>query len=127
MVQPEEEKAPERLHGTFNKRIYEKHGDRLFSRVCCTRTSGDGFNLKEERFRLDIRMKFCTVRVPPWKHSKFGWGSEQKEKKQCEHARTVEEQEIKLISHNQEQIPVLRGAAVCPAVQLTCQPSPSTS
>lgn len=31
--------------------------------VCCARTRGDGFNLKDGRFRLDIRMKLCTRRV----------------------------------------------------------------
>ena len=35
----------------------KKEGDRLFSRICCERTRGKGFNLKEGRFKLDIRKK----------------------------------------------------------------------
>ena len=41
----------------------KKEGDRLFSRICCERTRGKGFNLKEGRFKLDIRKKMFTTRM----------------------------------------------------------------
>ena len=44
-----------------------KDGDNLFSKACCDRTRGDGFKLKEGRFRLDTRKKLFTLRVmKPW-------------------------------------------------------------
>jgi len=39
----------------YLKGAYRKDGERLFSRACCDRTRGNGFKLKEGRFRLDIK------------------------------------------------------------------------
>ena len=38
-------------------------GDRLFRWICCDKTRGSCFKLKEWRFRWDIRKKFSTIRV----------------------------------------------------------------
>jgi len=47
----------------YLKGAYRKDGEGLFTRVCSERTRGNGFKLKEGRFRLDIRKKFFTMRV----------------------------------------------------------------
>ncbi|KFQ01592.1 hypothetical protein N329_00522, partial [Haliaeetus albicilla] len=47
----------------YLKGAYKNDGDRLFSRACSDRTRGNGFKLKEGRFRLDIRNKFFTMRI----------------------------------------------------------------
>jgi len=47
----------------YLKGAYKKAGDRHFTRICSDRTRRNGFQLKEGRFRLDIRKKFFTVRV----------------------------------------------------------------
>lgn len=38
-------------------------GERLFNRDCCNTTRGDGFKLKEGRFRLGTSKNFFIIRV----------------------------------------------------------------
>jgi len=47
----------------YLKGACRKDEDNLFSKACCDRTRGDGFKLREGRFRLVIRKKFFTVGV----------------------------------------------------------------
>jgi len=47
----------------YLKGPYKKAGERLFTRACSDSTRGNGFKLKESRFRLDIRKKFFAVRL----------------------------------------------------------------
>ena len=47
----------------YLKGSYKKVWDRLLSRVCGDRTRGNGFKLKDGRFRLDMRKKSFTARI----------------------------------------------------------------
>uniref|UniRef100_A0A8B9FVN0 Reverse transcriptase domain-containing protein n=1 Tax=Amazona collaria TaxID=241587 RepID=A0A8B9FVN0_9PSIT len=51
----------------YLKEGYRDAGEGLFMRDCSERTRGNGFKLKQGKFRLDIRRKFFTVMVVrPW-------------------------------------------------------------
>ena len=47
----------------YLKGAYKKSGEGLFARACSDRTRGNGFKLKEGRFRSGIRTKFFTMSV----------------------------------------------------------------
>jgi len=47
----------------YLKGAYKKAGEGVFTMACSDRTRGNGFKLKEGRFRLDFRKKFIVMRV----------------------------------------------------------------
>ena len=47
----------------YLKGAYKQEGEQLFTRVDSDRTRGNGFQLGQERFRLDIRRKIFTQRA----------------------------------------------------------------
>ena len=47
----------------YLKGAYKQEGSQVFERVDNSRTRGNGFKLKEGRFRLDVRGKFFPMRV----------------------------------------------------------------
>jgi len=61
----EKRRLLEHLFAAFQyvKGVYKKNRESLFTRASRDRTSGNGFKLKEGRFRLDISKKFFTKRV----------------------------------------------------------------
>jgi len=75
----------------YLKGTYKKDGHRLYSRACSDRKRGNGFKLKEGRFRLDIQNKFfeggetlaqvaqtsCGCPLSGSVQGQVGWDSEQ--------------------------------------------------
>jgi len=64
-VQPGEEKAVGRPYRSLpvSEGACKEAGEGLFTNAWSDRTRGNGFKMKEGRFRLDIRQKFFTMRV----------------------------------------------------------------
>ncbi|KAJ7397585.1 hypothetical protein BTVI_134007 [Pitangus sulphuratus] len=64
-VQPEEEKVVWRPQSSLSVSAgaYREAGKGLFIRIWRDRTRGNGYDLKEGTFRLDIRKKFFAVRL----------------------------------------------------------------
>jgi len=58
-----------RLHGNliaafqYLKEAYRKEGENVFSKACCDRTRCNGFKLRDDIFRPDIRKKIFIMRV----------------------------------------------------------------
>jgi len=65
LFRPEKSRLQGDLIAAFQylKAAYRKDGEGPFTRVCSDRTRGNGCKLKDDRFRLDIRKKFFTMRV----------------------------------------------------------------
>jgi len=85
-----------RLNAAFQylKGAYKHEADGLFTRSDSDRTRGNGFKLKEGRFRLDVRRKYLTQRgvrcwhgcpeklccpIPAGTQGQVGWGPGQSE------------------------------------------------